>query len=200
MSQSLGAEHRTLVAAEKVAEILERMGIASAVIGAVAMAAHRYPRSTEDLDLAIGIDPRRLDEIASGLRLEGFAAEVSEPDGNDPLGGVLRVSAEGADPIEIVNFCNPPAGGFPALAEAALRDAGPYREGASLRVVTLLHLVLFKLYAGGLKSKNDVLELLSRNPDLDLNELRDACRRFRMDRRLDAWLRDLTRADDDGST
>lgn len=197
MSASPGPEEQTLQAAEKIAGILAHQGVESALIGAVALAAHLYPRSTEDLDLAVGVHPGRLDEIARHLRAAGFTAEVSAPDPQDPLGGVLRVSAEGLDPIEIVNFCNPPAGGFPALVEAALRDAVPYREGTPLRVVTLRHLILFKMYAGGPKSKSDVLELLSRNPGLDLNELRDECRRFRMDRKLEAWLRELTRAADE---
>lgn len=184
-------EGGTLAVAEKLARLLARSGVDSALIGAVALAVHRYPRSTEDVDLAVGIDPRRLEELARELRCEGFLTEVSPPDHLDPLGGVLRVHAEGVERVEIVNFCNPPAGGFPALIESALREAMPLRERASLRVVTLQHLILFKLYAGGVKSKNDVLELMSRNPELDLNELRGACRRFRMDRRLELWLRDL---------
>src|SRR5262249_28019619 len=122
---------------------------------------------------------------------------VSEPDPDDPLGGVLRLHAEGIEPIEIVNFCNPPGGGFPALIEAALQEATPFRDGSPLRVVTLPHLILFKLYSGGMKSKSDVLELLSRNPALDLDALRETCRRFRLDRRLDAWLRDLARSADE---
>jgi hypothetical protein len=197
MSSKLGAETQTFLAAEKIAEILAGEGVASALIGAVALAAHRYPRSTEDLDLAVGVEPRRLGEVARDLRREGFTAELSEPDDLDPLGGVLRVTAEGIDRIEIVNFCNPPGGGFPALIEAALQEAVPYREGTPLRVVTLPHLILFKLYAAGAKSKNDVLELLSRNPELDLNALRELCKRFRMDRRLAAWLRDLGRVDEE---
>lgn len=184
-------ESQTIAAAERIVEILARLGVSSALIGAMALAAHRYPRSTDDVDLAVGVEPRRLDEIACELRREGFTVEVSEPDAGDPLGGVLRVHAEGVATIEIVNFCNPPGGGFPALAELALRDATPHRPGTPLRVVALQHLVLFKLYAGGPKSKNDVLEVLSRNPELDLDELRDLCRRFRMDRRLEAWLREL---------
>ncbi len=180
-----------LALAEKLAHFLARSGVDSALIGAAALAVHRYPRSTEDIDLAVGVDPRRLEELAQQLRSEGFLAEVSLPDVLDPLGGVLRVQAGGAERVEIVNFCNPPAGGFPALIESALREAMPLHEGAMLRVVTLQHLILFKLYAGGVKSKNDVLELMSRNPDLDLNELRASCRRFRMDRRLELWLRDL---------
>lgn len=193
---STGVEEATFAAAARVAVILERGGVGCAIIGAAALAAHRYLRSTEDLDLAVGVDPCRLHEIARDLGAVGFAVEISEPDAADPLGGVLRVRAEGIDPIEIVNFCNPPSGGFPALIEAALRDAVPTREGSPLRVVTLFHLISFKLYSGGAKSKNDVLELLSRNPEIDLLQLREACQRLRLDKRLDAWLRDLARSED----
>ena len=37
-----------------------------------------------------------------------------------------------------------------------------------------------KLYAGGYKSKADIVELLARNPDLDLNEVRAVCERHRL--------------------
>ena len=184
-------------AAEKVAAILARSGVDSALIGAAALAVHAYPRSTEDIDLAVGVEPRRLEELARELRSEGLTVEVSHPDATDPLGGVLRIQAEGAERIEIVNFSNPPGGGFPALIEAALRDARPYRPGASLRVVTLPHLVLFKLYAGGAKSRADVIELLRRHPEQDLDELCASARRFRLDGRLRAWLGALGDADDD---
>lgn len=187
----------TLLAAEKVAAILMRAGIDSVLIGAAALAVHGYPRATQDLDLATCVEPSRLAAVAPDLRREGFSTEMSLPDANDPLGGVLHVGAEGIDPIEIVNFSNPPANGFPALLGAALQDAVPYREGASLRVVSLPHLVVFKLYAGGLGSKTDVLELLSRNPDVDMMALREMCRRFRLDRRLEAWLRDLQASSSD---
>ena len=197
MSASPGPADQTFLAAERVVAILARAGIDSALIGAAALAAYNYSRSTEDLDLATGVEPRRLSEMASDLRHEGFTVEVNEPDAGDPLGGVLRVSAEGIDRIEIVNFCNPPSGGFPALVEAALREAIPYEEGTSLRVVTLLHLIVFKIYSGGRKSKNDVFELLSRNPDLDLAALRDLCRKFRMDRKLEGWLRELRESTDE---
>lgn len=185
MTEAAGPEIETLRAVERVVHVLAGEGVDSALIGAVALAAHGYPRSTEDVDLAVAVDPT------------GFTVEVSEPDGADPLGGVLRVGRAGLERIEIVNFLNPPAGGFAALAEAALRDAVPTREGSPLRVVTLPHLVLFKLYAGGPKSRQDVLELLGHNPDVDLEQLREACRRFRLDRKLDAWLRALRELDVD---
>jgi hypothetical protein len=194
MSDTGDHERATLHTAERIVGVLASEGVDAAIIGAVALAAHHYPRSTEDLDLAVGVDPERLPRLANALRAEGFSIELREPDAADPLGGVLRVTAEGSDPIEIVNFCNPPSGGIPALIEAALQAASPYREGSALRVVSLRHLVAFKLYSGGLKSKTDVLELLSRNPWLDLNELRETCAALRLDRRLDAWLGELGRS------
>ncbi len=98
MSGAAAPSEPTLGAAETVAAVLARRGIDSALIGAVALAAHLYPRSTE---------------------------------------------------------------------------------------------------AGGLKSKSDVLELLSRNPGIDLDGLRARCRQLRLDRRLEAWLRELRSSADD---
>ena len=50
-------EQRTLAAARQVSQILEALGIESALIGALALAAHRYIRYTEDVDLATAVDP-----------------------------------------------------------------------------------------------------------------------------------------------
>ncbi|RYZ10977.1 MAG: hypothetical protein EOO70_10020, partial [Myxococcaceae bacterium] len=101
-------QERTLQVAEHVVALLERHGIPSAVIGAIALAVHYYPRQTEDFDLAININPfprlRQLDEV---LRGEGFETDLSYPDAEDPLGGVLRVSGEDFETIELVNFQNP---------------------------------------------------------------------------------------------
>ena len=45
-----------------------------------------------------------------------------------------------------------------------------------------------KLYAGGTRSHADIVELLRRNPDADLEQIRETCRRYRLkglDRLLD---------------
>jgi hypothetical protein len=41
-------------------------------------------------------------------------------------------------------------------------------------------LVALKLYAGGWKSLADVVEMLRRNPEVDLVELGETCRKYRI--------------------
>ena len=74
---------RTLAAAEAVTTLLATAGVGAAIIGAAALAVHHYARSTEDLDLAVGVEPRRLAELARVVRAAGYTAEVSEPDPDD---------------------------------------------------------------------------------------------------------------------
>ena len=140
---------RTLEVASEVQTALRAQGLEAVVIGAMALAIHGYPRSTEDLDLAVAAAPGALHTLADALRRRGFEVEVRDPDAEDPLGGVVDVRAEGADLVQVVNFDNPPASGFPRLVHDALRGAVELLPGSALRVVDPYHLVVFKLYAGG---------------------------------------------------
>ncbi len=178
----------TLRVARSVAEVLAGHRADAVVVGAMALAIHNYPRDTVDLDLATAIEPRQLDAIAAELRALGYEVDVHLPDPDDPLGGVLDVRGEGAILVQVVNFSNPPAGGFPRLITDALRHGSALAPGESLVVTDLITLVAFKLYAGGAKSKLDILELLERNPELDLDELRQRCRSYRLDRELESVL------------
>ena len=54
------------------------------------------------------------------------------------------------------------------------------RPGSTLRIVPLPHLVALKLYAGGAKSRADIVELLSRNPEVDTAAIRALCRGWRL--------------------
>ncbi|CAM4203193.1 nucleotidyltransferase family protein [Corallococcus exiguus] len=193
---STNRQERTLQIAERVVGLLEQHGISAAVIGAIALAVHYYPRQTEDFDLAININPfprfRQLDEV---LRAEGFETDLSYPDAEDPLGGVLRVSGEDFETIEIVNFQNPWPGAKDntTLAQEAIQSASlALNPGSRLRVVDLPHLIALKLFAGGWKSKADVMELLERNRQhLDVAGLRDVCERHGMGPALRPLLEEL---------
>ncbi len=176
-----------LRAAEQVVAVLERNGVGSVVIGAVALAAYRYVRHTEDIDLGVNADVPALRELAVALRREGFSVDLREPDGDDPLGGVMDVSGD-FGLVQVISF----AGRFPVVIEDALQGADlVVREGSALRVVPLPQLIALKLYAGGAKSRADIAEVLARNPDADLPAIREACERYRL-RGLDEILAERT--------
>jgi hypothetical protein len=165
-----------LQAAEDILHHLREHQVDALIIGAVALAAHRYVRLTEDLDLAVNADVRKLRELTTALRDAGYHAELREPDAEDPLGGVIDVEGE-FGLVQIISY----AGKFPAVIEDALREAElTARAGSPLKLVPLPHLIALKLYAGGTKSKADVLELLVRNPELDREGLRALCRTYRL--------------------
>jgi len=163
-------------AAEEVTGMLESRGVGALVIGAVALAAHGYVRFTEDLTLGVNTDLGTLIQVADALQTAGFEVELREPDGQDPLGGVVDIRGP-FGLIQIVNY----GGRFPAVIDGGLAAADAViRSGSRLRIVPLPHLVALKLYAGGTKSRADIVELLARNPDADMAAIRDLCQNWRL--------------------
>jgi hypothetical protein len=172
----MGGPEEIIQAAEQIAGILESRGVGSVVIGAVAMAAHGYVRFTHDLDLGVNTDLSTLRSAARELQGAGFAVVLRDPDGQDPLGGVVDVRGP-FGLVQIVNY----GGRFPAVIDGGLAAADTViRAGSRLRIVPLPHLVALKLYAGGTKSRADIVELLAHNPDADMDAIRELCRSWRL--------------------
>lgn len=192
----------TFALAERVAEEARRLGFETALIGAAALAVHRYTRGTEDIDLAVAVDPRtQLKSLQRVLEAGGLGCVLRLPDDDDPLGGILVVRGSQADDpelidvVEVVNFRNP--GRLAATpAPAAIARAEPL-PGSSLRCVTIEDLVALKLYAGGRSDLADIEQLLAHNPDVDLEAIRSAAASFDRDGQLEALIasaRALTQA------
>jgi hypothetical protein len=179
----------TFEVAERISAILESQHVPAIVIGAIALAVHGYPRNTVDLDLAVAVPPGSLAGLTDELRREGWSVEVSLPDAQDPLGGVINIRAPGAYLVQVVNFDNSPANGFPRLVREAALTAHPLEPKGSLKVVDLPLLVAFKLYAGGNKSRSDICELLDRHPD-QIDQVRECCKALGLGRKLDRILGD----------
>jgi hypothetical protein len=173
--------------AARVNQILTDNGELPLVIGAAALAAHGYVRATEDFDLGVAVHPRRLAELAAILaeRLDDAEVTVELPQGDDPLGGVIDIlrGDEGEDHVQVVNFDNAPAGGFPAVIRNARSLPFTFSEGVTGQVIAAEDLVLLKLYAGGSKSLLDIQELLVRR-QLDRERLEELARRYGMEREL----------------
>jgi len=186
----LTLDERTLEVAIVVAKTLHSRGVETAVIGAVAAAVRNYPRATQDLDLATFTVPSpTLGWVRDDLKAQGFEAELTLPDADDPLGGVLRITGAGFGLIEVVNFYNP-MGKIAEVGRLAIDEAEPNVLG-TLAVVRLPHLIALKLYAAtGIVSKAhlDVMELLDRNPEIDIAALRELCERLGLGRELEAVL------------
>jgi len=88
--------------------------------------------------------------------------------------GVIDVSGS-FGLVQIVSF----SGRFPAVIEDAVRlSTLVVREDSQLKIVPIPHLIALKLYTGGHKSKADIMELLVRNSDLELDEVRSVCARY----------------------
>ncbi len=112
--------------------------------------------------------------------------EVSLPDGNHPLGGVINVTQsgdEGSALVQVVNFDNSPGGGFPALIREATSLPFTFLGGQQGRLVSLEYLILSKLYAGGNKSRGDIEELLVRRK-VDLDLLRSLAEKYGLEKEL----------------
>jgi hypothetical protein len=104
----------TLALAERVAANAREVGFETALIGAAALAVHRFARGTEDIDLAVAVNPQtQLVALERRLLASGLRTRLRLPDDDDPLGGVLTVWAtqdsagEPEDLVEVVNFLNP---------------------------------------------------------------------------------------------
>jgi hypothetical protein len=74
------------------------------------------------------------------------------------------------DVVEIVNFLNP-ARAMITPASLALQRATRL-DGIELNCVSLPDLVALKLYAGGSADYADIVQLLARNPEVDLDAVR----------------------------
>ncbi|HEY4221811.1 MAG TPA: nucleotidyl transferase AbiEii/AbiGii toxin family protein [Myxococcota bacterium] len=173
-------ERQTLETVARIVQLLDARGLRCALVGAAALAVHGYSRATEDVDLGVAtpsLDALRscADEIRTTLKLD---VEIAMPDADDPLGGVITATGARIRQIQIVNFVNPLGMGDHPGREAIAQSLALRLHDASAHVVDLAHLVAMKLYAGGMKSKADVVELLGYNPDADLHAIGALCSRF----------------------
>jgi hypothetical protein len=164
--------------AERIASTAAGLGISTALIGAAALAVHRYIRGTRDVDLGTVVNPRvELRALEDALTALGLTVQLNMPDEDDHLGGVLRVweqedeDGDAINPVEIVNFSNPyrPRA---TPAAAAIANAKPLRTDRALRCVQIPDLIALKLYAGSFVDRADIVQLLANNPDADLDAIR----------------------------
>jgi hypothetical protein len=140
---------------DRVCVVLDAAQIPHALIGAAALAARGVARSTYDIDL-LTADVRVLAAATwEPLRKGGAGVDIQRGDLDDPLGGVVRITAAGQRPIDVVL-------GKGRWQARSLERADRLPDGPP--VVAARDLVLLKLYAGGTQDLWDVRALLE-SPD-----------------------------------
>ena len=163
-----------------VMEVLEREGVAYALIGGVAIQLHTAePRSTLDIDVAV---PTYAEVPRAALLGAGF-----EHTGRYEHSDNWR--APGPGPLQrrtAVQFSAEDEGIADAVRHASTVDLG---DGLRLRVATVADLIVLKLAAAEEPTRRpskrahdvaDVLALVEEHPDADSGALRERLQRVRM--------------------
>ena len=137
-----------------------------ALIGAAAMAARGVSRSTVDQDLLV-TDVRVL--RADFWTSVGAVIDTRPGDASDPLAGVVRLTADGERPVDVV------IGRGAWMEEILARTSTVAVPGGVLPVADAADLILLKLYAGGSQDLWDIEQLLAAaQPATTLAEVVDA--------------------------
>lgn len=144
----------------EVSERLDRLSIAHAVIGALALSVHGVVRASNDIDILV-TDVRCLDPSTWSGADFATTIEVRRGDADDPLAGLVRLTPAHGTRIDIV------IGRGQWQEEILRRSRRAQVFGASIPVVAPADFVLLKLYAGGPQDAWDVDQLLDALPDAE---------------------------------
>lgn len=140
---------------EPVRRVLDGLGTRYALIGAHAMAARGYPRSTLDVDL-LTTDLRVLDAGHwAALARDGAEVDARRGDQDDPLGGVVHLLLPDGTDVDLV------VGKWKWEADLIERADEISIGGAPIRVPATSDLILLKLAAGGTLDLRDAAALLT---------------------------------------
>ena len=127
------------------------------------MAVHGVTRGTRDLDI-LTLAPECLSSSTWTTLDASIGAHIQRGDGEDPLGGVVRFTAEGQQPVDLV--VGKSGWQRETLARAQISEI----DGMRVPVATVSDLILLKLYAGGPQDGWDIVQLLEIAADRDALE------------------------------
>jgi len=156
-----------------VAGILRREKVDYAVIGAFALAVHGVVRATTDVDALLFTKPGRLAKLEAPFKRAGFNTELRTADADDPISGMLVLSDNFDNHVELLGgLRNLDPGTFSRTLQILFRDE-------TLHVVGREDFIAMKCFAG---SPQDLLDARSAYQaaagPVDLDLLRSVTRRF----------------------
>lgn len=140
----------------KLVDLMDRIGVRSALIGGLAVATWGSPRATEDIDLLAEMTPSS--ELEGALQAEGWRLSWHRGGSDDPIPLLLRLKwAHGGPGVEVICATQPWERG---MLGRAIRIVLP--GGSRVPIVAPADLIVLKLLAGGPQDLIDVADLLSR--------------------------------------
>jgi predicted nucleotidyltransferase len=148
--------------------LLERTGVAYAIIGGYAVAAWGELRATRDVDLLCSLDD--LDLLKSTINAAGLGFEHRVGDSDDPISDVIRIdigSAEDSYEIDVL------AGIRGAPAGLLQRARTVQIEDLALKVASPEDIIILKLLGGSALDMEDargILRIQDQNIDRSLVE------------------------------
>lgn len=146
--------------AVEVSQLLDRLGISHALIGAGALSAVGASRSTADLDFLVVEGEVLAETFWSGRLPPGASVRIRTGGPEAPLAGLIRISRAGDRPVDLV--VGRDAWQREILSRAPLL---PFL-GDRVPIALASDLVLLKLYAGGLQDAWDIQQLLASDAKL----------------------------------
>ncbi len=151
---------------ERVAQTLERAGIPYMIIGGQAVLLYGEPRLTKDIDVTLGVDLTRLQDVLSAVKDMGLTPLV-DPETFTRETMVLPCSDPGTEIRVDMIFS------FSPYEQLAIERARIVRIGnADVHFASLEDLLIHKLIAGRPRDLEDVRIILLKNPHSDLAYVR----------------------------
>jgi hypothetical protein len=158
-----------------VRDSLNELGIAYAVIGALAVSYYGIPRSTTDADAVIWLNDTEITafDLTKRLGTAGFDARLNRGDLEDPVVGAITVDDRYQNRVDLllgVRGMDPEAIG--RCLESPLLDS-------TVRIIAAEDLIAMKIFAGSFRDLDDVRGILQVwGPQLNLDLLRKLARRY----------------------
>jgi len=153
--------------------VLEKQGIAYAVVGALAGAVYGAIRATTDADALISASRSRLVALEKMFRNAGFAAKLHRGDSDDPIPALLAISDDFGNRVDLL-------GGLRGLDPDAFdRTIAVPFSGTTVQIIGPEDFIAMKCFAGGPQDIADAREVMkAADSPVDLDLLRRITRRF----------------------
>jgi len=159
-------------------DILQELGVPSAIVGALAVSYYGVPRSTVDADAAIWLQGtgKNATDIQGAMVDAGYEATLSRGESDDPISAVLIIEDSLGNAVDLLIGVR---GMDPNAVERCLTTS---MLNSIVRVIGAEDLIAMKLFAGGPQDVMDVRGILQVwRERLDRNLLKKVTRLYGAD-------------------